>query len=69
MVRPVLTHGVAAWYSPERKGSNPVARAIQTLQNQGLYIVAGAYKATLVRELEKETFIPPIELYCNELRA
>ena len=69
MVRPVLTYGAAAWYSPERKGSNPVARTIQTLQNQGLCIVAGAYKATPIRELEKETFIPPIKLYCNELRA
>ena len=31
--------------------------------------VAGAYRATPIRELEKETLVPPIEIYCNELRA
>ena len=42
---------------------------IKTLQNHGLRAVAGAYKATPIRELEKEVLVPPIELYCNELRA
>ena len=31
--------------------------------------MAGAFRATLIRELEKETFIPLIDVYYNELRA
>jgi len=44
-------------------------RAIRKTQNQGLRTVAGAFRATPIRELEKETLVPPIEIYCNELRA
>jgi hypothetical protein len=29
--------------------------------------VAGAYRATLIRELEKEVFVPLINIYCNKL--
>ena len=32
-------------------------------------IVAGAFRATPIRELEAETFIPPLDIYCSELRA
>jgi hypothetical protein len=31
--------------------------------------VAGAYRATPIRELEKEVLVPPIDIYCSELRA
>jgi hypothetical protein len=31
--------------------------------------VAGAYRATPIRELEKETLVPPIDIYRSELRA
>jgi hypothetical protein len=31
--------------------------------------VAGAYRATPIRELEKEVPVPPIDIYCSELRA
>ena len=29
--------------------------------------MAGAYKATPIRELEKETFVAPIDIYCKEV--
>ena len=32
-------------------------------------VVAGAYRATPIRELETETFTPPLDIYCSELRA
>ena len=44
-------------------------QAIRKVQNQGLRTVAGAYRATPIRELEKETLVPPIDIYCSELRA
>jgi hypothetical protein len=31
--------------------------------------VARAYRATLIRELKKEVLVPPINIYCSELRA
>jgi hypothetical protein len=68
-VRPVITYGAAVWHDPERPGNGAVARAISKVQNQGLRTVAGAYRATPIRELEKETLVPPIDIYCSELRA
>ena|SRR5467141_2236936 len=35
-------------------------------QSQCLRTVAGAYRATLVRSLETETFVPPLVLYLND---
>jgi hypothetical protein len=34
-----------------------------------MYCFAGAYHATPIRELEKEVLVPPIDIYCSELRA
>jgi hypothetical protein len=31
--------------------------------------VAGAYRATLIRELEKEVLVPLINIYCSKLWA
>jgi hypothetical protein len=65
----VITYGAAAWLTPERSGKGAVAQAIQKVQNKGLQAVAGAYRATLIRELKKEVLIPLINIYCSELRA
>ena len=46
-----------------------MTQAIQKIQNKGLRVVAGAYRATPIRELEREVFIPPIDIYCSELYA
>jgi hypothetical protein len=32
-------------------------------------VVAGAFRATPIRELEAETYTPPLDVYCGELRA
>jgi hypothetical protein len=48
---------------------SPVVQAIQKVQNKGLRAVAGAYRATPIRELEKEVLVPPIDIYCSELCA
>jgi hypothetical protein len=68
-VRPVIAYGAGVWHNPERPGKGAVARAISKVQSQGLRIIAGAYRATPIRELEKETLVPPIDIYCSELRA
>ena len=66
-IRPVITYRVAAWLLSERPRKGPVARAIQKIQYKGLRVVAGAYRATPIRELEREVFIPPIDIYNSEL--
>jgi hypothetical protein len=58
-----------AWHTPERSGKGPVVQAIQKVQNKGLRAVAGAYRATLIRELEKEVLVPFIDIYYSKLRA
>jgi hypothetical protein len=41
------------------------ARSLAREQNKCLRVVAGAFRAIPVRNLETETFIPPIDLYLN----
>jgi hypothetical protein len=38
-------------------------------QSASLRAVAGAFKATPLRELETETYTPPLDIYCNEMYA
>jgi hypothetical protein len=42
---------------------------LQKAQNRSLYIVARAYKATPIRNLEAETWVPPLDLYFNKRLA
>ena len=68
-IRPVITYGAAAWLSPKHPGKSVVVQAISKVQNKGLRGVAGAYRATPIRELEKEVLVPPVEIYYSKLRA
>jgi hypothetical protein len=68
-IRSAVTYGAAVWHSPEKQMRNLVIHAISKIQACGLRIMAGTYRATPIRELEQETFIPPIDIFCNELRA
>ena len=42
-----------------------MAAKLQPIQNKCLRVVAGAYKATPIRALEIETYIPPLDLYLD----
>jgi hypothetical protein len=68
-VRPTITYGTEAWFEPESTKHGKVIQAISKVQASGMRIVAGAFRATPIRELEAETFIPPLDIYCSELRA
>ena len=46
-----------------------VIKAIAKIQASSLRAVAGAFRATPIRELETETYIPPLDIYCKELYA
>jgi hypothetical protein len=62
VIRPTLAYAAPIWHTPTRS-QRPVGPAamLQSSQSKCLRIVAGAYKATPVKELETETFIPPID--------
>jgi hypothetical protein len=65
----VITYGAAAWLTPKRSGKGAVVQAIQKVQNKGLRAVTGAYRATLIRELEKKVLVSLINIYYSKLRA
>ena len=68
-VRPAITYGAEAWFEPELAKHSKVVQAIGKVQASGMRVVAGAYRATPIRELETETFTPPLDIYCSELKA
>jgi hypothetical protein len=46
-----------------------VIKKLEPIQSSGLRVIAGAFRATLIQELESETFITPLNIYYSELRA
>jgi hypothetical protein len=65
----VITFGAAAWLTPKRSGKGAVVQAIQKVQNKGLQAMAGAYRATLIKELKKKVLVLLINIYCSKLCA
>ena len=71
VIKPAIFYGAGVWYSPQgtataRKG---VDKKLETLQNQCIRTVLGAYKATSGPILEKEAEIPPITTTLDKLVA
>ncbi|EAQ84238.1 hypothetical protein CHGG_10642 [Chaetomium globosum CBS 148.51] len=46
-----------------------ITKALGKAQNKSLRIVAGAFKSTPIRNLETETWVPPLDLYLNKRLA
>ena len=65
VVRPVLSYGATIWHSPKKKTQSGLAGKLAKHQNQGLRHVLGAFRATPIRQLETEAYIPPLDLYLN----
>ncbi len=71
VVRSALCFGAPTWHTPS-KGPEKVkglAKKLGKYQNSCLRTIAGAYRATSVRQLETETFVPPLEVYLNRRMA
>jgi len=72
VVRSSLTHGAGVWHAPtqgDRTSSKGVETPLDKYQNKGLRVVAGAFRATPVRALETETYIPPLNIYLDSRLA
>ena len=62
-----LSYGAVLWHQPIGNASKPkgLAAKLQKQQNQGLQTVLGAFKATPIRQLETESYVPPLDLWLN----
>jgi len=65
VIRSAVAYGAAAYHVPAAPKPRGVARSLAREQNRCLRVIAGAFRATPVRNLETETFVPPIDLYLN----
>lgn len=67
VVRSAMSYGAAIWHQPTGKAKRPkgLAAKLQRQQTQGLRIVLGAFKATSARQLETESYVPPLDLWLN----
>lgn len=70
-IRSALAYGASSLHNPTEKGgmAKGIAKDLAKIQNKCLRVVAGAYKATPIRNLETETWVPPLDLYLNKRRA
>ena len=65
VVRPAISYGATLWHWPgEGRQKGPTAK-LQKHQNSRLRQVLGAFKATPIRQLETEAYVPPLDLWLN----
>ena len=71
VVRSTIAYGASAYHQPTPVGGKPrgLARQLEKEQNGCLLVVTGAYQATLIRNLEVKTLVPPLDLYLNKRLA
>ena len=69
VVRPIITYGAQIWATqPDGSTITPTKiTPIQKVQNKCLRKILGTYKRTLVKALEKECEIPPLDLHIDSL--
>ena len=67
-IRSAIAYGASCYHTPTPPGGQPrgLAKDLQKAQARNLRIVAGAYKRTPIRNLETETWVPPLDLYLNK---
>jgi len=68
VVRPAMLYGAQAWST--RPDGAPLSQSLikdlQKVQNQCLRRITGGYKRTPIAALERETGVPPVDLYLTE---
>ena len=72
-IRSALAYGASSFHTPTQKGGELATRgitgALGLAQNVSLRIVVGAFESTPIRNLETETWVPPLDLYFNNRLA
>jgi Reverse transcriptase (RNA-dependent DNA polymerase) len=68
-IRSAIAYGASAYHTPadpQKQSPRGIARQLLTTQSSCLRVVAGAYRATPVRSLETETWVPPLDIYLSK---
>ena len=65
VVRSAIAYGASVWRNPLGAKAGKLMPLLRSVQNSCLRTVAGAFRATPIRSLEVETYIPPIDIYLN----
>ena len=63
VIRSAMAYGASAFHKATEQGGK--RGSLRKEQSQCLRAVAGVYRATPVRSLETETFVPPLDLYLS----
>ena len=69
MVQSTIAYGASAYHTLAglgKKTPKGIAKGLLTAQSNCLQVVAGAYRATPVRSLETEAWVPPLDIYLNK---
>lgn len=67
VIRSAITYEASACATPIAEGKlRGIAKYLATTQSHCLRAVAGTYKATPIRSLEKEVDTPPLDIYLNK---
>src|SRR5450432_284691 len=71
IIRLAIGYASPIWFSTSHRPvkKNKVVSQLATVQNKALRIVTGAFKATRIRQLETEAYIPPIDLWLQAKAA
>lgn len=67
-IRSAIVYGATNYHTPTLTGGQlqGLAKRLVKAQTRNLRIVTGAYKATPIRNLETETWVPLLDLYLNK---
>ena len=70
-IRSAVAYGASSFHTPTPPAGKPtgLAKHLAKAQNRSLRIVAGAYKATPLRYLKAEIWVPLLDLYFNKRLA
>jgi len=72
VVRPGLAYGAVVWHTPAKDPigkARGIAAKLERIQNKCPRIVVEAYRATPIKTLEAEAYVPPIDLYLDSRLA
>lgn len=69
VARSAIAYGASTYHTPaDHRKQTPrgITKQLATTQSSCLRVVAGVYRATPIRSLETETWVPPLDLYLNK---
>ena len=69
VIRLAISYRAALWHSPKEKPLRGLVGKLAKHQNKGLRKVLGAFRATPIRQLETEAYVPPLDLWLNSRAA